>query len=126
MPPSLADPPGSSPILAAVTWVQGALLGTVATAIATIAIAALGFMMLTGRLPVRRGMTAILGCFILFGAASMARTIRSGLVDLAGSAEPPVVYATAPPPRPLPLPPPPAPKPQPPADPFAGAAVPIR
>jgi len=121
---SLADPPGSSPILAAVTWVQGALLGTVATGIATIAIAALGFLMLTGRLPVRRGMTAILGCFILFGAASMARTIRAGLGDLAGAAEPPVAYATAPPPRALP--PPPAPRPQPQADPFAGAAVPIR
>ena len=122
---SLADPPESSPILAAVTWVQGALLGTVATGIATIAVAALGFMMLTGRLPVRRGMVAVLGCFILFGAAGMARTIRSGLADVAGAPEPvPVAYAAPPPPS---APPPVAPKPpSPPADPFAGAAVPNR
>jgi type IV secretory pathway VirB2 component (pilin) len=118
---SLADPPGSSPLLAAVTWVQGALLGTVATAIATIAIAALGFLMLTGRLPVRRGMTAILGCFILFGASAMATSIRSGLADAASMPEP-VPVASAPPP---PVVPPPQPQPpRPPADPFAGAAVP--
>jgi len=121
---SLSDPPGSSPILAAVSWVQGALLGTVATAIATIAIAALGFLMLTGRLPVRRGMIAILGCFILFGASSMARSIRSGLAEMAGAPEPvPVAYA---PPPLRPPPPPAAPRPVPPADPFAGAAVPNR
>jgi type IV secretory pathway VirB2 component (pilin) len=125
MDPSLANPPGSSPILAAVLWVQGVLLGTVATVIATIAIAALGFMMLSGRLPVRRGMVAILGCFILFGAASMARTIRSGLGDLAGAAEPPIAYSTPPPPAPRPALPPAAP-PRAPADPFAGAAVPSR
>jgi type IV secretory pathway VirB2 component (pilin) len=124
MVPSLADPPGSSPILAAVTWVQSALLGTVATVIATIAIAALGFLMLSGRLPVRRGMTAILGCFILFGASSMARSIRAGLGEVAGTPEPvPVAYVAPPPPAPAP--PPPAP-PRPPADPFAGAAVPTR
>lgn len=124
---SLADPPGSSPILGAVLWVQGALLGTVATAIATLAIAALGFMMLTGRLPVRRGMIAILGCFILFGASAMAASIRSGLADIGGAPEPvPVAYAPAPAPAPRPQPVPPPPPPAPPADPFAGAAVPNR
>jgi type IV secretory pathway VirB2 component (pilin) len=130
MDPSLASPPGSSPILAAVLWVQGVLLGTVATVIATIAIAALGFMMLSGRLPVRRGMVAILGCFILFGASSLANSIRSGLADMGGAAEPvPISYAPPAPAPPRPAPPPaPQPRaPQPPAaDPFAGAAVPAR
>jgi type IV secretory pathway VirB2 component (pilin) len=127
MTPSLANPPASSPILDAVMWVQGVLLGTVATAVATIAIAALGFLMLSGRMPVRRGMVAILGCFILFGASTMANTIRSGLSDVAGTPEPmPVAYA--PPPAPVPpAPVPAAPRPPPPAaDPFAGAAVPAR
>lgn len=124
MDPSLASPPGSSPILAAVLWVQGVLLGTVATVIATIAIAALGFMMLSGRLPVRRGMVAILGCFILFGASSLANSIRAGLVDMGGAPEPvPVAYST-PPPAPRPVIPATPPPPQ--ADPFAGAAVPAR
>jgi len=119
---SLADPPEASPILAAVTWVESALLGTVATGVATIAIAALGFMMLTGRLPVRRGMVAILGCFILFGAAGMARSIRSGLAEVAGAPEAvPIAYAA-----PAPAPPPAPPPPQPAADPYAGAAVPAR
>jgi type IV secretory pathway VirB2 component (pilin) len=122
---SLADPPATSTILAAVTWVEGALLGTVATVVATIAIAALGFLMLSGRLPVRRGMVAILGCFILFGASSMARSIRAGLAGGAEAPDPvPVAYAAPPPP---PAPPPVAPRPPaPPADPFAGAAVPNR
>jgi type IV secretory pathway VirB2 component (pilin) len=126
MDPSLASPPGSSPLAAAVLWVQGVLLGTVATAIATIAVAALGFLMLTGRLPVRRGLSAILGCFILFGASAITAGIRSGLADLGGAPEPPpmpVAYV-APAPRPA-LPAAPQPPP-PPADPFAGAAVPNR
>jgi type IV secretory pathway VirB2 component (pilin) len=120
MDPSLSNPTGSSPLLAAVMWVQGTLLGTVATVIATIAIAALGFLMLSGRLPVRRGMVAILGCFILFGASAMAASIRAGL---AGGDAPAVPVAYVPPPRPVSAP---APPPRPPqnADPFAGAAVP--
>jgi len=123
----LSDPTGSSALVAAVLWVQGTLLGTVATAVATIAVAALGLMMLTGRLPVRRGLTAIFGCFILFGAARMAAGVRDGVTGIGGD------IAWAPPP-PAPVPaavvapqPVPAPaKPPPSADPFAGAAVPTR
>jgi type IV secretory pathway VirB2 component (pilin) len=124
MTPSLADPPASSAILGAVAWVQGVLLGTAATAVATIAIAALGFLMLTGRLPVRRGMVAILGCFILFGASTMANGLRAGLAGVPDVPDPvPVAYSI--PPAPVrPAPAPAAPKP--PADPFAGAAVPSR
>jgi type IV secretory pathway VirB2 component (pilin) len=120
MDPSLSNPPGSSPLLAAVLWVQGTLLGTTATVIATIAIAALGFLMLSGRLPVRRGMTAILGCFILFGASTMAASIRAGLAGV-GDTPPAVPVAYVPPPTPV-VPPPQRPPQN--ADPFAGAAVP--
>ncbi|WP_242416501.1 TrbC/VirB2 family protein [Sphingomonas panni] len=73
----LADPAGSGPIVGAVTWLQGTLLGTVATVIAIIAIAVVGFMMLTGRMNWRYGATVILGCFILFGAASIVAGIQS-------------------------------------------------
>ena len=45
-----ADPAGSGPIVGAVDWLQGTLLGNVATAVAVIAVAAVGFMMLTGRI----------------------------------------------------------------------------
>lgn len=71
------DPAGSGPIVAAVGWIQGTLLGTVATVIAVIAVAVVGFMMLTGRMNWRYGATVILGCFILFGAASIVAGIQS-------------------------------------------------
>jgi type IV secretion system protein VirB2 len=40
------------------------------------AVAACGFMMLTGRLNWRHGATVILGCFILFGAGAIVGGIR--------------------------------------------------
>ena len=71
------DPQGSSALLAGVQWLQGTLMGNVATAVAVMAVAAVGFMMLTGRLNWRYGATVILGCFILFGAATIVGGIRA-------------------------------------------------
>jgi len=71
-----ADPQGSGPIVAALSWLQGTLLGNVATAVAVMAVAAVGFMMLTGRLNWRFGATVIIGVFILFGAASIVAGIQ--------------------------------------------------
>ena len=71
------DPAGSGPILGAVSWLQGTLLGNVATAVAVIAVAAIGFMMLTGRINWRYGATVVLGLFVLFGAGSIVGGIRS-------------------------------------------------
>ena len=72
-----ADPQGSGPIVNALSWMQGTLLGNVATAVAVMAVAAVGFMMLTGRMNWRFGATVIIGCFILFGAASIVAGIQS-------------------------------------------------
>ena len=72
-----ADPAGSGPIVGAINWIQGTLLGTVATVIAVIAVAVVGMMMLTGRMNWRYGASVILGCFILFGAASIVAGIQS-------------------------------------------------
>lgn len=74
---SYSDPAGSGVLVSAVNWLQGTLLGTVATVAAVIAVAVVGFMMLTGRINWRYGITVILGCFILFGAASIVAGIRS-------------------------------------------------
>ncbi|MES2056453.1 MAG: TrbC/VirB2 family protein [Pseudomonadota bacterium] len=74
---SLTDPAGSGVLVSAVQWMQGTLLGTVATVVAVIAVAVVGFMMLTGRINWRYGATVILGCFILFGAASIVAGIQS-------------------------------------------------
>jgi type IV secretion system protein VirB2 len=71
------DPAGSGVILGAVNWVQGTLLGAVATAVAVIAVAGCGFMMLTGRMNWRYGGMVILGCFILFGASAIVGGLRS-------------------------------------------------
>ena len=62
---------------AALTWLQGTLMGNVATTVAVMAVAMVGFMMLTGRINWRFGATVILGCFILFGAASIVAGIQS-------------------------------------------------
>ena len=72
-----ADPAGSGPIVAALGWLQGTLLGNVATAVAVMAVAAVGFMMLTGRMNWRFGATVIIGCFILFGAGAIVSGIQS-------------------------------------------------
>lgn len=71
------DPAGSSPLIAALDWVQGTLLGNLATTAAVIAVAAVGFLMLTGRMDWRRGLTVVVGCFIIFGAVSIVAGIRS-------------------------------------------------
>ncbi len=71
------DPQGSGVLVNAVTWMQNTLLGTVATTVAVMAVAMVGFMMLTGRMNWRFGATVILGCFILFGAASIVGGIRA-------------------------------------------------
>lgn len=71
-----ADPAGSGPIVAALGWLQGTLLGNVATAVAVMAVAAVGFMMLTGRMNWRFGATVIIGCFILFGASAIVAGIQ--------------------------------------------------
>ena len=72
-----ANPQGSGPIVAALMWLQGTLLGNVATAVAVIAVAMVGFMMLTGRMNWRFGATVIIGCFILFGAGAIVSGIQS-------------------------------------------------
>jgi type IV secretion system protein VirB2 len=124
---SFSDPAGSDPIVAAVMWLQGTLLGTIATTVAVIAVAAVGFGMLTGRTNWRYGASVVVGAFILFGATSIVGGMRSAI----GQNDPasPFDQRITPPPQPLisdtmPNPPPP---PSPPAsDPYAGAAVPQR
>jgi type IV secretion system protein VirB2 len=74
---SYSDPAGAGPIVGALQWLQGTLLGTAATVVAVIAVATVGFLMLAGRMNWRYGATVIIGCFILFGAASIVGGIQS-------------------------------------------------
>ena len=75
--PAAGEPQGSGPLLAAVNWIEGTLLGNVATSVAVIAVAITGFMMLSGRVNWRHGITVIIGCFIIFGAAAIVAGIQS-------------------------------------------------
>lgn len=124
---SLGSPSGFSPVgepnsfVAAVEWVQAALLGTVATTIAVGAVATVGLLMLTGRLNIRRGVTVILGCFILFGAGSIAvglRSVTAMLPEEPGMEPGPVQSAPELPPALAPLI-----VRQSPVDPYAGASI---
>jgi type IV secretory pathway VirB2 component (pilin) len=114
---SLSDPDGANPLVAAIQWLQGTVVGTVATAIAVIAVAGVGALMLTGRLDWRRGATVVFGCFVLFGAANIAAGIR-------GSLNGEVIAARSPPLPPVPVivVRPVTPKSLPGFDPYAGAA----
>ncbi|WP_336297266.1 TrbC/VirB2 family protein [Sphingomonas sp. 7/4-4] len=116
---SLDDPAGSSVILRAVQWLEGTLLGTVATTVAVISVASVGFMALSGRVDLRRAVTVIVGCFVLFGAPG----IVAGLRDLAGGGSASVLASSPPLPADLSRL---NTRPQRPADydPYAGAAVP--
>lgn len=116
---SLTDPSGSNALAEAARWMSSLLLGSVATIVATLALAAIGFGMLQGRLPIRRGIVVIMGCFIIFGATAVA----GGLMDLSfarsdrSPRETPVASTSRPPAVPS--------QPQV-YDPYAGASVPIR
>lgn len=75
----LTDPAaGNGALLASAEWTRALLTGTPAAIIATIAIATIGFLMLAGRVPLRRAALAVLGCFVVFGAG----TITAGLLHL--------------------------------------------
>ena len=75
------DPAGSGPIRGA-RLDRGDALGNLATTAAVSAVGAVGLMMLTGRIDWRRGLTVVLGAFILFGAVAIVAGMRSIAVGL--------------------------------------------
>ncbi|MBL0001429.1 MAG: TrbC/VirB2 family protein [Sphingomonadales bacterium] len=116
---SLAEPPSPGVLRPAAMWIEGILTGTLASVLAIIAVAALGFALLSGRIDMRRGLTVLVGCFILFGAPA-----RAGLCSIAdASSTANGVLATAPMTQ---TPIPPAPQNPNYFDPYAGASVPVR
>jgi type IV secretory pathway VirB2 component (pilin) len=81
---SLTDPPLDSPIADGVAWVQAATLGSTATAIAVIAVAAIGLLALSGRIELRRSVSVVIGSFLLFGAAGLASGLTGGGTESLG------------------------------------------
>ena len=106
----------------AVGWLEGTVLGSAATAIAVIAVASVGFLMLTGRIDVRRAAQVAFGCFIIFGASTIASGIMAAVSGSGSGPDLAQTYA-----RPPPLSSPPAAAPAAATyDPYAGAALPSR
>ena len=107
---------------AAANWLVSILTGGAGTAVGVLAVAGIAFAMLGGRLPVKRALRTLLGCFIFFGAAAIAGSLlnmSSGRTD----AQPDATLALSPPvsvangaAAVAPFP----------ADPYAGASVPNR
>lgn len=112
----LSDPQGSSSLATAALWVQQALLGSLATVIAVIAVASIGFLLLTGRIYLRRGATVVVGCFVLFGAPIVAAALGQLSQDQGSHVR--IAQPVAPPP--LSALPPPSPSAY---DPYAGASI---
>ena len=113
--------PQQNVFAAAVHWLEAALLGTVGTSVAVIAVASIGWLMLSGRVELRRAAQLVFGCFILFGASSIAAGIVHFFDDGGAPAE-----AMAPPAPPLASPAAPIASKAAPFDPYAGAALPTR
>lgn len=78
---SLSDTPPVSAISTAADWVSNLLFGPLATAIAVIAIASIGIALMSGRVDVRRGLSVVLGCFLLFGAKGIADGLKSAAIS---------------------------------------------
>ena len=86
------------PFTEAFAWITGTLLGSVALGLCILAVAFVGFTMLTGRLPIKLGLRVVLGCFILLAAPVIASAfLQSSLRTSAPApAEQPLVTAENP------------------------------
>jgi len=87
------------PFANSINWIADTLLGDVAITLCVLAIALVGFSMLTGRISIRRGGQVILGCFLLLGAPVIASSILGVMTPGQHSAHTPantVVYEAQP------------------------------
>jgi len=85
------------PLGGSIAWLDAILAGSLVVVICSIAIAALGLAMFAGRFDVRRGATAIVGCFIVLSASTISNGLVGRSITAAVVAEPTV--ASLPPPE---------------------------
>lgn len=74
-------------IVTAVSWTKDLLAGPFATSVGAVAIAAIGAAMLSGRLDQKRALTALVGCFLIFGASAISNALLSGIGDTRSSVD---------------------------------------
>ena len=85
--PDPLSEPNASSIVAAVQWIPAVLVGGLATPIAVLASAGVGFGLLGGRLAPRRALRVVLGCFILFGAPAIVGAFKTTMTSSLAIAE---------------------------------------
>lgn len=86
--PSLFEPSRSSPLQGAMEWITELMQGQLVLTLCVVAVALVGFAALGGRLPLRMGARAVLGCFVVLGAP----VIASALMWQGEQPTPQVVY----------------------------------
>ncbi len=77
--PSLFEPVGASPLADSLDWIQDLLFGNLAIGMCVLAVAFVGLLALTGRLPLRHVGRVILGCFVLLGAPVITAGLMAGV-----------------------------------------------
>lgn len=115
-------PGNPSTLGSAAAWLEAAIHGPVVTSVAVLAIAGVGFAMLRGQLSIRRAAIVASGCFIAFGAPSIARSLAM-LAQSQSNDDVPVIGSFEAPSPPAANIQPPAPTSATEEDPYAGASV---
>ena len=75
------------PTASAIGWISDTLLGQTAATLCVLAVALVGFSMLSGRISLRRGGQVILGCFVFLGAPAIAQGLLAVGTTQAGAGE---------------------------------------
>lgn len=90
---SLFEASGGAPMVESTRWIEIVMLGEIALGVCVIAVAFIGALMLTGRLPLRQGGRIVVGCFVLLGVPVIAAGFIGGGSGLgeASVTSPPVV-----------------------------------
>ncbi len=93
---SLFEAGGGTPMVESARWMEGVLLGEIALGLCVIAVALVGALMLTGRLPLRESARIVVGCFVLLGAPVIAAGFVGDLSEpnVASAPPPPVTVPT--------------------------------
>ena len=107
---------GTGSLDGAVAWIGDAMIGPSAMAIGSLAIGTIGILLLAGRIPIQQATRAVVGCFAVFAAS----TIAQGLIGYADTPSLARAEASAPV-SPIINQNPPSSA----FDPYAGAAVPL-
>jgi type IV secretion system protein VirB2 len=108
------EPQDADSLSTATEWLFQLATGPIAGTLSILAVAAIGLLMLAGRLPLREGARVVIGSFVLLGAPAIA----AALLELGGHSLPPDTSAWA-----KPLVEPPAELPPSNYDPYAGASL---